>query len=387
MPEEGKAFVPSPQAWGLALQIRAARAARLEGLQAVVDGAVLAVEQVQDKRIELLEKGPEVKVEDTVFDLFIGLALGQAGVALKTCTDSIAGELARAAARYAKLARKKDILKSLGTDALPRDAAAFEALFRNASADRRVTASQVKDYATAVRSFVGTRVGAALDSAGEKSLGIVKSGLPKTGGKRVDLEDTDTPSVAILAAAQSFMSTQRLAQTLFHDALEVVVLTTPCDKSELDEMAQDMAPARLDATYAQIRDRHKMLFEAVLWWRLFDISAGATLRRRWFLSGAAPMLDLGGAPAPLVRYWLHRFARTIQQTVQSDFRLLQGTDSEKQRRFKTPFEDLDTLNRQSLLKQFFDMVGNDFDRALRDTGTALDACGFVTTLAPVPKTS
>ncbi|EHR69854.1 hypothetical protein BurJ1DRAFT_0981 [Burkholderiales bacterium JOSHI_001] len=387
MPEDSKVFVPPPEAWGLVLQIREARAARLEGLQAIVDGAVLAVEQVQDKRIEVLEKGPEVQVQDVVFDLLIGLALGQVGTLLKACTAPIAGDLGRAAGRYAKLSRKKQILKSLGKDTLPRDAAKFEALFGSATPDRRVTAAQVNDYAKAVRSFVATKVGAAIDSAGEASLGIVKSGLPKTGGKQVDLEETDSPSVAMLGAAQSFMSAQRYAQALFHDALEIVVLTTPCDQTELDEIAQAMVPTRLDAGLAQVRDRHKMLFEAVLWWRLFNLSKGSTLRSHWFLSGRSKLLDLGGAPEPLLRYWLHRFGRTIQQTLQSDHRLLQGSDSEKQRRFETPFQDLDLLNRQSLLKQFFDMVGNDFDSALRETGKGPQACGFVTTLAPIPKTS
>jgi hypothetical protein len=61
----------------LVFRIRAARAARSERLKAVVDGALLAVEQVQDRRIDLLEQGPEVTIQDIMFDCLLGLAYGK----------------------------------------------------------------------------------------------------------------------------------------------------------------------------------------------------------------------------------------------------------------------------------------------------------------------
>jgi hypothetical protein len=378
----------TPEAWGIVLQLREARAARLEALQAVVDGAVLAVEQVQDVRIDLLEKGPEVLVEDIVFDVLLGLAMGKVADALKTCTASIAQQLADSAVDFAGAARHPKAAALLGAGIKASDAERFDKIFRTASRGPSpvIKAADIKRYNGAIREFVAERIGKALDVAAEKSLGIVEKGLPKSAARNVDLEDTDSPAVSMLSAAEAYVSAQRYAQDVFHATMEVVVLGGSLDKAELKSISQNIAIRKLEASYNEIRDRHKMLFEAALWCRLFHIERPSRLGSTWFLSRKSGHLDLGGAPAPLLRYWCHRFARCIAKVIQGDYRTLQGTEAEKQRRATTPYEQLDIRDQESLLRQFFEMVGSDFDEALRQTRTPIDACGFTNTTPVVPKT-
>src|SRR5262245_36053720 len=53
------------------LLLKTAAVDQIESLQTMLDAAVLAAEQVQDKRLELLEEGPEV----TAVDIFIEFAI------------------------------------------------------------------------------------------------------------------------------------------------------------------------------------------------------------------------------------------------------------------------------------------------------------------------
>lgn len=388
MPAEPKPAPATPSAaWAVALQVREARAARLEALQAVVDGAVLAVEQVQDMRIDLLEQGPEVLIEDIVFDTLLGLALGEVGQALRTCTDSIAAQLADSAAAFASTAQHPKAAEILGSVIRASDADRFAGIFGGEERGAApVTPAEIKRYNGAVRAFLADRIGQKLDVAAEKSLGIVQTGLPKGAAKTVNLEPTDTPAVSMLSAAQAYVSAQRHALEVFHATAEAMVLGGGFSEKELQLLGRRMAARTLEASYNEIRDRHKMLFEAALWCRLFDVQRPARLGGTWFLSRRAGHLDLGGAPAPLVRYWCRRFGRTIAQVIQGDYRRLQGSETARSRLFATPFEQLKPIEQESLLKQLMDMVGADFDRVLQATETTIDQCGFTNTTSTIPKT-
>lgn len=64
---------------------------KIQNLQSVMNAAIFAAEQVQDKRIELLENGPEVNTSDILLDLFICFALESplAGMAVKKVTNKV----------------------------------------------------------------------------------------------------------------------------------------------------------------------------------------------------------------------------------------------------------------------------------------------------------
>src|SRR4051794_15685008 len=63
----------------------------LERLSVITDAAVLAAEQVQDVRLDLLEQGPKVTTSDLIFDALLTFALESpiAGLAAKALTQAI----------------------------------------------------------------------------------------------------------------------------------------------------------------------------------------------------------------------------------------------------------------------------------------------------------
>ncbi len=91
----------------LVAQIHQSASIQSERVQAIVDGAILAVEQLQDKRIDVLEKGPEVTISDVIFDVLLSLCLMGVGKALVPITESIAKELVQTASYYGGLCGSK----------------------------------------------------------------------------------------------------------------------------------------------------------------------------------------------------------------------------------------------------------------------------------------
>src|SRR5437660_5706728 len=59
----------------IAFALRQAAILKAERVQLFTDAAVLAAEQVQDKRLEFLEQGPEVTIEAALFEALVGFCL------------------------------------------------------------------------------------------------------------------------------------------------------------------------------------------------------------------------------------------------------------------------------------------------------------------------
>jgi hypothetical protein len=290
----------------LVLIVRDSKHVQTERIQAVVDGAVLAVEQMQDVRLEVIEKGPEVTVSDVAFDLFIGLCFGVAGKALVPVTESIATELVKTATWYGRLGGNRPLFKGLRLVASLSDEG-FAQEWQGT-----LTAGRMKAYNDALRA-------ALITGATEQAANLTESALDKgeelaTGGslsplKRVDIEATDSPAVAVLGAAQSYSALQRAAIAAYHDAFELLARVEPTAEI-FDAIRQATTNSDLGADLIEIRDRHKLLFEAVMWTKLF----GLDRERAWrsgnvFDSG----VELTGVTRPVLDYWTHRFARLVER--------------------------------------------------------------------------
>lgn len=361
----------------LVLEIRKAKAARLEGLQAIVDGAILAVEQVQDKRIDLMEKGPEVTIDEIIFDFLLGLAVGQVGKSLKTITDSIAKQLADSVVEYGSLAKNKKFASVLGSAIELSDAEKFEKLFGNSAT---ITPRVIRDYNQAVREFIAENIGNDLEIATQRSLSTVE--IPKslrdattqaiTGrtAKEVRLEPTDSPSVAMLSAAQAFVSKQRYIQTLAHDGMEIIVLSGLANPKELDEIRKNVTLKPLEASYEAIRDRNKMLFEAIMWARLLNIKG---------IEYNGGELNLGDSTI-LKEYLYHRFERTIKIVLNPQEKL-----SYKRGKLVKVKPGSDETDRVVLVINLFTKIRSEFDNLLTANNKNMTTCGFTTTIAPIMK--
>jgi hypothetical protein len=366
--------------YSLVLEIRKAKAARLEGLQAIVDGAVLAVEQIQDQRIVQIEQGPEVTIDEIIFDFLLGLALGGVGNKLKTITDIIAKQLADSVVEYASLAKNKKFANVLGSAIVLFDAKKF------ASDSNKVTPMFIRNYNQVVREIIAEKIGKDLEIATQKSLATAKTGVPKSveeavtgvitgkAAKEVKLEPTDSPSVAMLSAAQSFVSKQRYIQTLAHDSMEIVVLSGQANTNELNQIRKAVTLKPLEASYETIRDRNKMLFEAVIWAHLLKVNGV-----KW--DSRNKEIYLGGATAPLRKYLYHRFERTIQIVLELP-ETKTWYENQKVVQKKPGWELKDQA---ALLASFFDKVNSDFRKVLLQTNVKDEDCGFTTTVSLIPK--
>ena len=288
----------SKDAEGLVFLIRSSAAVQAERLQAIVDGAVLAVEQVQDKRIELLEKGPEVEISDVIFDMLLSVCLMGLGKALVPITESIAKNLVQVASFYG----------SLPSSRVGRVLAGAAAFFDTKFASRSVSIgpNDITKYNAYVREVVTRGVNKALEKGTEKGLGSVEKRKPLT--NEVDLEATDTPGVAILGAAQTYASSQRAANAIHHAGLEAVV-RAGADSTLLAQIRDVVSYDPLPDEIVAVRDQHKMLFEAVIWSKLFGFDQSIHLKAASFSSD----IELPGVKPPLMRYWSNRFARTIER--------------------------------------------------------------------------
>jgi hypothetical protein len=288
----------------LIAQIRQSAAIQTERIQAIVDGAILAVEQVQDKRIEILEKGPEVEVSDVIFDMFLGVALSGLGKALVPITESIAKELANTVTWYGRLSNSRTGFQALRFVGRTFDK---EGAFASDFGYGKVTARGMASYNKALREVLEQGIGKRLDAAVEQGLKRAE-GKGKSLSHEVDLADTDTPGVAILGAAQTYASNHRAAIAMYHAGFETMARVSP-DPQTLAGIRDAISLSPLDDPIVAIRDKHKLLFEVIIWVKLFGFDEKTEIKAKGFKPG----LTLPGVTPPLMRYWRKRFAHTIEQ--------------------------------------------------------------------------
>jgi hypothetical protein len=292
--------------------IRVSEAMQLERIQAVVDGAILAVEQVQDVRLDVLETPAEATVSDLVFDMLVGLCFMGVGAALAPITKSIAKELVQVASWYGRMPDKflgktlRSIARMASTDFAEKygygdiDPAKFATY--NAYVRKVLRKSAVEKAEKGLEKGV--------DFAKDKvKEGAKTGGSMHAGGEEDGLAPADSPGVAILGAAQSYASAQRAAIAAHHAGFEAVVRSNPGeDLLGIVTQAVDRAP--LTADVIQIRDQNKIVFEAAIWAKLFGFDEGKT-------QAGAPSIGnasiLPGVKKQLSAYWRRRFARAIEQ--------------------------------------------------------------------------
>jgi hypothetical protein len=359
----------------LIFRIRAARAAQVERVQAVGDAAVLAAEQVQDQRLDLLEKGPEVELSDVIFDALVGLALMGVGKALVPVAQSISRELAKSMTWYASNGKNPRFARLLGAGLR-----SIEPELANA----RLDAADIKRRHQQVRELLTTKIGEGLGQLGERAGDAAKEGV-SSGVKRVELEATDSPGVAMLGAAQSYVSQQRYALELFHGGFEAIVRSGAAGPGDLAGIEAAATPEVLDQQVVEIRDRHKLLFEAAIWVRLFNFDGQIK-------AGPFGRLDFGGLPRPLQRYLRRRFARTVERwmtgvardayseyAVRSNpdigldlrqYGTISGQGQGVDKFQPTQFEQLDTGKQDAAIHRLFVTVTRDYEAVRQAQGTS-----------------
>ncbi|MET3697105.1 hypothetical protein SAMN05877753_101317 [Bacillus oleivorans] len=277
---------------------------QLERHQLFVDAAVLAVEQVQDIRIEMLEKESK-KEEITIYDIFFDLVLTycwQARLAeplIKLVAKGIITQLLKRRAVYHSLPKTDYGAQLFGMARREGDSKKVmdQIVKEHVTNQKRFTSDEFAMFSSEVRDFVKN----APDTISKE---VVK--LPdelKKLNKPKPLSFTNSPSISVLNAAQTYMRNHRLALNV--QQTEIIKLLRkiqfekpPITKKELSQFLTLFKWEEFkDST--EVREKYQLVFEAVIWSQLYHW----VYRKHYFSNKDT----LEGVPDVLRDYFLVRF--------------------------------------------------------------------------------
>jgi hypothetical protein len=290
--------------------IRKSREQELLFLRTIRDAAILAGEQVQDKRLDLLENPPDVDSGSFLMDFLIALALGPgASLAIKAFTTR--GMRAILRNRGLEFDENDQIILSVEkTLYLP------EGLARNLLDERK------KEFE------LWTKVAKGIEQVGEVGVDVA--------AKRIQSADTakgtkpltgDTASVAVRRAALSFVRLQEPVVVLVHEHYKDIVESgefdfTPKIFIKFLENNIKFPEAIKTKTNSELEQSLSLFFEACIWLLHFSESGGINEQLiETETAIVATDTDLRGLPRntvlrtvtrlsskrPIVSYWIRRF--------------------------------------------------------------------------------
>ncbi len=284
-------------------------ARQLEYIQTIMDGAVLAAEQVQDKRLEMLEQVPDVSASQIFIDFALTFILESplAGKILHMMTQKLLLPRLRG-----WVMAKENALIEIKSQ-LPRDflyagqkiTAYISPQQRSALGELAKEIKKLHRYAEILHQ-TGPEQGpypylVAFIKAVREAY-KTSSTLPSQ-----NLEASDTPGVSILDLAQSYVSTQRLSILVEQSMFELWIRT---GRLSIKDTYQRFSWETIEkdgkvASLSEIKDRHKRYFELLIWTLLlYDHSftgKQVTTPRQSFT------LSTDYVPFRLSQYWLKRF--------------------------------------------------------------------------------
>lgn len=277
-----------------------------------MDGAILAAEQVQDKRLELLEQGPEV----TGFDIFMDFAL------TFILESPLAGKIFRAITTKMLVPRVRanQVAKAqaMRTLALKPGARLAGGRLR---IPERLAAEQLARELKGLHSFEKILFETGSEQGPYPYLvALTKAAREASSKARLVpiLEASDTPGVAILDVVQQQLSERRLAIQIEHSMFELWVQTGVMSTEEIYKTLswEAMVVNGTAVSIAEIRDWYKRYFELLIW-TLLLYEKPLTGKTR--TSPQQSFLILKGYVQPsLIEYWLKRFINPANERPFSD---------------------------------------------------------------------
>jgi hypothetical protein len=281
--------------------IRQSAARQMESLQTIMDSATLAAEQVQDKRLEVLEQGPEVTALDIFWDFALTFILESPlpgkllrGITQKWLLPRVRSNLGAKEYALRTIALRGSKLRALGR------LSDVEGL----SAARLAKEIPILQQVTKILDGIGSEGGA--DAYLVALAKAAREVSPKERKSAPLHLPSDTPGVAILDLAQAQASTQRLSIQIEHSMFELWVRTGQIPIETVYQVLK-WEPTEVDGrliSLAEIKDVNKLYFELLIWTLLlYDrpfTGKPVTAPRQSF--------TLKGYVQPsLIDYWLQRF--------------------------------------------------------------------------------
>lgn len=322
-----------------------ASAIQLERIQALTDGAVLAAEQVQDKRIEVLERGPEVSGTSLLMEFAITLILESplAAKALQKLTTVVLRPIIKRRIAIAELRIRSSTLQLRKVSRTLSAPAALEAA-RQADLDVRRIAEELRQLH---QSFDQMGTGSWRDYL----IGAIKGGRAASaasGNEQPNSDPSDTPGVRVLSLAQSYASNQRMVASVDLASLEFWLRAGLVSADDLQAIFHWDA---LNVSLDRIRDESKRYYEALIWslllWQQAKVYREGLTKR----SLTAPEQVFGNladhTPSHLLHYWLYRFVDPSSGKQFADAAALRAGDKEYDRSVAALAQYMQKLARQA----------------------------------------
>jgi hypothetical protein len=309
------------------LRVRQYAFLQVERTQAFVDGAILAAEQVQDKRLDLLEQGPELTVSEVLFDMFLTMAL-ESTIAGKV----LAGITKKLLKSALSSVRVFSVLPKFALSERGRNLKWLSQLMKERGG-KQVARNTIKKFLTPSNELTIAQYNRTLQvlyqggSNVEQNLTAIAKG-GKAGAQQLLFHGSNPPpvlsfgdsvSVSILSAAQVYASQQRLAIFLSHSTFEMWLRLDLVEIEDMEMICKSEITDEEVTSINTLRDQYKLLYEAIIWAKLFGLDAN--------LSKLSPtQTKLSGVPDKHLNYWLNRFInpQTGKQFAQSS-----GTEFDK----------------------------------------------------------
>lgn len=308
------------------LLVRQSAAVQEARVDAFLDGATLAAEQVQDVRLQLLETPAQV----TGWELWAELGI------VFLLESNLAGALIALGARkmFTPLVRSNALFLQLPKSAVGKELVATAnniadkvivsgtALTRKSVLSRGFaglpgTASKdsLKLYHASIQRIV--KLGSDVPiSGGEFLTGVLqavnkKRELAKGGRPPVDAVPlTDSAGVVVLSAAQDYARNTRLAIQIRHARIESFVrreasiadLAVVIDVLGWEPLGAEGAGSAAELGLVELRNKYRLLLEALIWARLYGFSAATPQ-----IAVNDPDQPFRGIKKDLQNYWRRRF--------------------------------------------------------------------------------
>lgn len=228
-------------------------------IHSIADAAHAAVEQVQEIRIRMLEKGPSVTVSDVFIDVILSLALPLGQQMLSKALKNVMNDLLKSRAMFLFVPRSK-----LGNK-----------LYWNINS-ASISQAQ-KEYSTRYLLTQGADVKELYHDSVYK---IVDRVIPNintikkiTKVHSVIYSEADSPGVTVLESVNTFKRKQIEAINRFHDAMQICIqlghATDNFWKMLKDTMVKDNE--NINILSKEERDVLKRQFEVLIWLSTFNI--------------------------------------------------------------------------------------------------------------------
>jgi hypothetical protein len=242
-------------------------------IRMLADAANLAVTQVQEKRIEMLEKGPSVTVTDVFIDLLLSLVVMPVVTMLaKKAIQTIINDVLKHRSMFKLLPKTKlgrEMVLDIRLESLTEEDVDFE----------------IKDLlkSTELKELYHENVFKVVDQVAP----TVKELKKFTDVYAISYAEADSAGVSLLESIQSFKRKQLAAVSRYHDAMDTVIRCGHGTEAFWDKLHTKLR--NLNENQWQISKREydilKRQFEFFVWMGTYEIEVVLDPTTGWILKG------------------------------------------------------------------------------------------------------